>query len=403
MIFDTLDKKPNLWNIAIVTGVTAVIIAAMYFIGGPGKNAVPMSILLDSYIALVLILLVRAFFRQLRYNPYSYNTIFYSGFSLFLVFVLIMFLILTANIIRQPDVYTEDQILYVLLESAGNFMLFTFPPVLILAIALCASNISLIRHEGKRFVNILGIILSALMVGGTVFLFFFNYYASGSQREVMIHDLIKNLFAAVYLYFECMVIGAFIADIIAAVSEPRPDRDFVIILGCRPFRDGRPTPLLRGRCDRAIAFYRKQKEMTGKELTFIPSGGQGSDEIISEAECMKRYLLSQGIPERLIIKEDRSKNTFENMTFSKEIIESINPDAKAAFSTTNYHVFRGGLYARRVKMRAVGMGAKTKWYFWPNAGVREFIGLLQGHRGKQALLLAGMTAFYVILTLIVYR
>ena len=66
MIFDTLDKKPNLWNIAIVTGVTAVIIAAMYFIGGPGKNAVPMSILLDSYIALVLILLVRAFFRQLR-------------------------------------------------------------------------------------------------------------------------------------------------------------------------------------------------------------------------------------------------------------------------------------------------------------------------------------------------
>ena len=118
---------------------------------------------------------------------------------------------------------------------------------------------------------------------------------------------------------------------------------------------------------------------------------------------MKRYLLSQGIPERLIVKEDRSKNTFENMTFSKEIIEKMKPGAKVAFSTTNYHVFRGGLYSRRVKMRSVGMGAKTKWYFWPNAGVREFVGLLTGHRGKQALILGGMTLFYVILTIAAYR
>ena len=81
----------------------------------------------------------------------------------------------------------------------------------------------------------------------------------------------------------------------------------------------------------------------------------------------------------------------------------IDPGAKIAFSTTNYHVFRSGLFARRVKMRAVGMGAKTKWYFWPNAAVREFAGLLTKHRIKQALILSGMVLIYVVLTLLAYR
>jgi uncharacterized SAM-binding protein YcdF (DUF218 family) len=91
------------------------------------------------------------------------------------------------------------------------------------------------------------------------------------------------------------------------------------------------------------------------------------------------------------------------MQFSKEKIREMDPDAKIAFSTTNYHVFRSGLFARRVKMRAVGMGAKTKWYFWPNAAVREFVGLLTKHRIKQALILSGMALIYVVLTLLAYR
>ncbi|MBQ9544936.1 MAG: YdcF family protein, partial [Clostridia bacterium] len=124
---------------------------------------------------------------------------------------------------------------------------------------------------------------------------------------------------------------------------------------------------------------------------------------VSESSAMKKYLLERSVPEERIIEEDRSTSTFENMKFSKEKIDAVRPGAKIAFSTTNYHVFRSGLFARRVKMRAVGMGAKTKWYFWPNAAVREFAGLLTNHRGKQALILGGMIVFYVVLTLIAYR
>ena len=117
---------------------------------------------------------------------------------------------------------------------------------------------------------------------------------------------------------------------------------------------------------------------------------------------MKRYLLEQGVPEERILEENRSTDTFENMKFSKEIILAANPEGKVAFSTTNYHVFRAGLKARRVKMRAIGMGCRSRWYFWPNAAVREFVGLLTEHRGKQALILAGLLIVYAAMTLFYY-
>ena len=347
--------------------------------------------------------LITAFFKQIQYNPYSYNTIYYMGFSLFLLAVAVMQLRITLLLILEPQVYRANEILHILLDSAKTFMLWSSPFLLVFSAALCVSNISLIRHEGRRLVNILGILLSFLLVAGLVLLFLFDRYASGSALQVMLHDLAANIFAAVYLYFECMLIGAIVADVIAARYEPEPDKDFLIVLGCGFRKDGSPSPLLRGRLDRALRFAEKQEAATGKAPIFVTSGGQGPDEVCSESACMKRYLLEQGVPEERILEEDRSTDTFENMKYSKAQIWKVNPQGKIAFATTNYHVFRSGLYARRVKMRAVGMGADTKWYFWPNASVREFVGLLTEHRGKQILIFGSLILSYTILTILAYR
>ena len=63
-------------------------------------------------------------------------------------------------------------------------------------------------------------------------------------------------------------------------------------------------------------------------------------------------------------------------------------------------MFRSGLKARRVKMRALGMGCRSKWYFWPNAAVREFVGLLTQHRVKQGLILLGLLVSFAVLTVL---
>ena len=400
--FDTRSKKPKLYQLLALT-IAVVILIGVLLAADLAGNAGAVCVIMAVYCFCAVIILLYSFREQLRYNPYSYNTIFYFGFALFAFFVMITYTLLAVRVFRAPEVYTINAILSLLLRSAKNYMLLSFPFLLVFSAALCISNISLIRHEGKRLVNLLGIVLSVLILAGEVFIFLFDDAVSGSQTEVMLHDLIANLFAAVYLYFECMLIGTIAADVIAARHEPKKDKDFIIILGCGLKKDGTPTPLLQGRLDRALAFCRQQKEESGKEAMLITSGGQGSDEAVSESSAMKRYLVEHGVPEDRIIEEDRSADTFENMKFSKEIIFAANPEAQIAFSTTNYHVFRSGLFARRVKMRAVGMGAKTRWYFWPNAAVREFVGLLSAHRLKQAIILGGMVVFYFVLTLVAYR
>ena len=402
MRFDTLNKKPKLYGLLVLTVAAAAVILALVLTGAQ-KHGVWICAAAICYLALTIVLLVRAFIRQLKYNPYSYNTIYYIGFALFVLSVLATHCVLLRDLIVHPDVYGADQIIYVYLNSAKQYMLLSAPFIFVFSAALFISNVSLLMHERKRFVNVLGIILSMLLAAGEVFLFIFDFSASGSQTEVMIHDLIANTFACFYLYFECMLIGAMIANIIVVSYKPEKDKDYMIILGCGLRKDGTPTPLLRGRIDRALAFYEEQKKETGKELTFVTSGGQGQDEANSESLAMKRYLMEHGVPEERIIEEDRSRDTLENMKFSKEKILERCPDAKIAFSTTNYHVFRSGIFARRVKMRAVGIGAKTKWYFWPNSSVREFVGLLSAHKLKQAIILSSMIAFYVLLTIYVYR
>ena len=402
MKLDTLDKKPKVYNIAILTGVMAVVLTLLFVFGGGGMIRLS-CLLLSAYFLAVTALLIRAFFRQMRYNLYSYNTIIYFGFGLFTLFIALMYLLLFFGLQGVPEETVGYNLISSLLSSAKTYALLTSPFLLIFSIALTVSNLSLIRHEGFRPVNVLGIVLALALVGGEVLIFWWDYYVSGSQTEVMVHDMLTNLVAAIYLYFECMMVGTMVADAIAARYEPEKDRDYIIVLGCAIRKDGTPTPLLRGRLDRALAFAREQEKTTGKAPVFVLSGGQGSDEVISEAACMARYLSEQGVGEERMILEDQSTDTEENMGNSKALIFARDPGAKVAFSTTNYHVFRSGLKARRVKMRALGMGAKTKWYFWPNAAVREFVGLLTQHRVKQGLILVGLAASYVILTVIHYQ
>ena len=397
MKYFSLDKKPKVYNIAIASIILFIVLLILFYLNKPSLIIVSFIV----YFISVLYMLADAFIKQLKYNPYSYNTIIYSGFFLYILFMLFTAISIIVNIRNGSLAYDIESIIGTILYAPTNYMYITFPFLLIFSLGLCISNIVLIRKEGMGLSNILGIILSILLIGGVIVLYRYDYYVSGSAKEVFYHDLLGHIFANIYLYFECMMIGTIIANILVVKHRVEYDKDYVIVLGCGLNKDGSPTPLLRGRVDRALEFYRQQKNKTGKDLMFITSGGQGDDEVISESESMKRYLMEKGIDEDRIIKEDKSKNTYENMMFSKEKIND--KDNKVAYSTTNYHVFRSGVFARMAKLKAEGLGAKTKWYFWPNAAVREFIGLLSRHKYKQILVFLSILIFSLILSVFKYR
>ena len=114
---------------------------------------------------------------------------------------------------------------------------------------------------------------------------------------------------------------------------------------------------------------------------------------------MRRYLAAQNIPQESILVENKSANTYQNMEFSRKLIEEHGLRAKVVFSTTNYHVFRSGVWASLAGLQAEGIGSPTKWWFWPNAFMRECVGLLVNRWKQELVLLLLMNALFGVLAI----
>ena len=382
--------------------------------------------------AVVVILLVFSFF-LFRYffwakgpQIYSYNMIYAAGFALFIGMTGILMAVLMAEHLFSPYHYPMRFIYTMLTAASFTFMRLTSPLVLIFSVLMLVSNIELLRHERLRLQNIFGILAAFLLVAGEALGFALaKGFFIGTKQGMLIRVTLQNVYCTAFAYFECVLAGAVICALRSVRHKPSMDRDYIIILGCGFRKDGTLTPLLQGRCDRALTFREKQIRETGKTPVLVPSGGQGPGEVMPEAEAMTRYLISRGIPSSEILREDRSRNTFENMSFSRELIraeqdkkqpggepagreeagtkgsssEKENP--KVLFSTTNYHVFRSGVWSNLAGLHAEGVGSRTKWWFWPNAFLRECLGLLVNRLKQELLMLAVLAAWFALLTMLI--
>lgn len=95
---------------------------------------------------------------------------------------------------------------------------------------------------------------------------------------------------------------------------------------------------------------------------------------------MADYLVEHGVPADQVLREDRSTSTFENLTFSNEIMAAQNPDYRCLIVTNNYHAMRAAFTARKAKVNGQVLGSPTAAYFWPSATIREFLAILADHK-----------------------
>ena len=367
--------------------------------GFTGDTAVMAAFTLFSL--LLGLIMAWSFFQVRGSDFYDYMSLYFSGFSIFALVTGVVMLNLTIRHIADPAGFSMMSAYSAISSASWHFMVVTAPLVLCFALAMAVSNIALLRHTTPRIQNVLGLLIGVLMILGEVLgWILFSRDPAGPEWVGRAENTFQNVYATVFVYFECILAGAVICGLKAPRMTASQDKDFIIILGCGFRKDGTLPPLLRGRADRAIAFWRKQKEENGRVAILIPSGGQGKNETMAEAEAIRRYLLEQGIPEDVIRMEDRSTTTYENMCFSRRIMEEIRPDGNVAFATTNYHVFRSGVWAAEAGVKAEGIGSRTKWWFWPNAFMRETIGLLQKRWKTETVMLILLIVFFSILTVV---
>lgn len=171
--------------------------------------------------------------------------------------------------------------------------------------------------------------------------------------------------------------------------------DFIIVHGAGLIKGQWVTPLLAHRLDKAVEVY----EWSNRRAKLIVSGGQGADELISEAAAMRNYLTEVGVPESDILLEDQSTTTRENIQLSKQLIEQTWTESKrprVLFVTNDYHVFRTSIYARQARLRAEGVGCQTALYYLPSAFIREYIALMVEYRISWLVLIIGWLVISVI-------
>lgn len=350
---------------------------------------------------LVSAIMLWHFFRAKGAAFYDHSTIYYAGFSMFALATGLVMLSVAVSHRIHPESYSMYSAYAAISGASVRYMMLTTPIMLFFAAAMAISNIALLRHERPRPQNVLGLLLSVLLlIGEAIGWYLFTRNSMGSDWQGRLDSALQNTYATLFIYCQCMLTGSVICGIIAARHVPAADKDFIIILGCWFRPDGTLPPLLRGRADRALSFWHSQREKDGREARLIPSGGQGRNEPKTEAEAIREYLLSRSIEDRLIMPETRSVNTLQNMEFSREIIQNTDPEGKTIFATSSYHVFRSGLLAKEAGLSAEGIGSRTKWWFWPNAFVRETAGLLQKRWKQEVLFLIVLVVFFDILSFV---
>ena len=366
------------------------------------KLSLAIQIIIIAYLTKIVWGCVLYIRKQYEKQKYSYSIIMNLGLVIFLViniFRQINLLIVDWNLVSINDLYNNT------LNSFSYFAYFILPLIAIISFYSIFTNIFLIKKEGFKFQNLLGIIFgTGIILGAVTSQYIFDIVNKFEllNSKIYIKKFIDIGLNSVLCYFYCLTLATLYCNVMAANHKPHFDKDFVIILGAKIRKDGTLTPILKARVDKAIEFAKNQKENQGKNVIFIPSGGQGSDEIISEAEAMRNYLVENGIPAEDIVIENKSTNTMQNMRFSKNKIDEINKDGKTIFSTTNYHVFRSGVIANNEGLDCEGIGSKTKWYFYTNALIREFVANMVSQKKKHMTLIAMINVIMFGLVIIGY-
>ncbi len=153
----------------------------------------------------------------------------------------------------------------------------------------------------------------------------------------------------------------------------------VIVLGCK-VNGSTPSKYLYDRCKTAAEYLNENPDAVA-----VLSGGQGSDEDISEAQCMENVLVEMGIdksrakrhvwriPEAY--QENKSTNTTENIVFSKSVIAQNNLSTDVLIVTNEFHEYRAKLICEKNGLNFHSSCSHSSLFTFLTYYTRELMGI----------------------------
>ncbi len=209
-----------------------------------------------------------------------------------------------------------------------------------------------------------------LLLGG-IFLCIFGFMNKNLCKNNTYKKIIKVVKPLFFIGITIFIITEL--AIVGFSFQKNMDRaDYTIVLGAG-LRGEAMTITLKQRVDTAIE-YAKLNDDYGY---IVVSGGQGQGESITEA--MRRHLENNSVENENILREEHSTDTYENLEFSKQIIEK---HSGKSIDELNVKVITSGFHLLRSKMLCNELGYENVTFcaspimpiFIPNYYIREFVG-----------------------------
>ena len=180
---------------------------------------------------------------------------------------------------------------------------------------------------------------------------------------VLCWRMVLTLGFALFFFVESFVISG-------CFAKAPADLDAILVLGAK-VNGTAPSGALDQRIDAAAAYLQ-----ANPDTICIASGGQGDDEGISEAACIRNGLLAWGVAEERILMEENSTSTETNFLNSMPLLDQ--GVQTVGVVTNNFHIYRALRLAevQKWQVRFYGIPASCTPAGFLHYAIREFCALV---------------------------
>ena len=190
-----------------------------------------------------------------------------------------------------------------------------------------------------------------------------------NRKQKKPHHLLVKLIrlAVLFLLLGIISYGALIGYLCyleVNVPVTNEKADAMIVLGAQVQPSGEPSVQLAWRLEAALKAYHENPAV------IVVSGGQGGSEPRPEGDVMRDWLLENGVPQEMILTDNTSTNTRENIRHAAQLLQG--KDIKLIrIVTSDYHLPRALSIARDEGFKAIGTGSPCKQEYWAQNHFRE--------------------------------
>ena len=202
--------------------------------------------------------------------------------------------------------------------------------------------------NGYSFSALVCLALTGVIGFYTYFPKIFRIFPGFTRTVTHLVTIILCIGLAIFALTEAVIIHA-------SFGSQDTDFDYLLVLGAKVRTTG-PSLSLQNRIDKAYEYL-----VAHPDTVAILSGGQGTDEPVTEAACMYDRLVTKGINPKRLWKEDKDTSTWENLIFTLDLVEQKTGTrpTKLGVVSSEYHLFRASLFAREHGVEFVGIPAET--------------------------------------------